>query len=280
MKKFFQYLGIICLVSFSFFYTEKTVNVVKELDDIMIKIKEEQNFYKVEPIDAHIVKNSIIPGISGKEINIDKSYQKMRRLGKFNANLLEYKKTKPTISLKNNKNKYIISGNKTKKMVSLIFLVDSHNDINNILQILKGNEIKSNFFVNSDWFSRNNDKVIKLIEENHNIGNLSNNLDYQNSTFMWMDTIIKKIGKQKNGFCYKTEDIKDLEICAANKNYTINPSIIVNAYPLIEVKEKLESGSIIAFKVNNTVEKELELIIKYIYSKDLKIVNLLELIEE
>jgi hypothetical protein len=95
-----------------------------------------------------------------------------------------------------------------------------------------------------------------------------------------MDNIIKKIGKLKKRFCYKTDDIKDLKICAINKNYTINPSIMVNTYPLIEVKEKLESGSILAFKVNNTVERELELIINYINSKDLKIVNLSELIEE
>ena len=280
MKKFFQYLGMICLVSFSFFYTEKTVNVVKELDDIMIKIKEEQSIYKVEAINASIIENSIIPGISGREINVDKSYQRMRRLGKYNANLLEYKKTKAKISLKDNKDKYIISANKSQKMVSLLFLVDSHNDISNILKILNSNETKANFFVNSDWFSSNNDKVIKLIEENHNVGNMSNNLDYQNSSFMWMDTIIKKIGKQKNSFCYKTNSIKDLKICAANNNYTISPSIIVNTYPLIEVKEKLESGSIIAFKISNTVEKELDLIIKYINSKDLKIVSLSKLIEE
>lgn len=280
MKKFFQYLGILCLVSFSFFYTEKTVSVVKELDNIMIQIKEEQNSYKVEAINAYINGNTIIPGISGKEINIDKSYQRMRRLGKYNANLLEYQKVKPSISLKDNKDKYIISGNKTKKMVSLVFLVDGLDNINTILQILNSNGIKGNFFVNSDWFSSNNNMVIKLIEKKHNIGNLSDNLNYQNSTFIWMDTIIKKIGKQKNSFCYKTGDTKDLDICASNKNYTISPNIIVNNYPFIEIKDKLDSGSIIALNVNNAVERELDLIIKYIKSKDLKIVNLLELIEE
>ena len=36
MKRFFEILGFLSLVCFSFFYTEKTIDVVKEVDDIMI----------------------------------------------------------------------------------------------------------------------------------------------------------------------------------------------------------------------------------------------------
>ena len=42
MKKLFEILGIIALMSFSFFYTEKTLSVVKENDEIMIEIKEKK----------------------------------------------------------------------------------------------------------------------------------------------------------------------------------------------------------------------------------------------
>ncbi|MDD2435326.1 MAG: polysaccharide deacetylase family protein [Bacilli bacterium] len=280
MKKFFQYLGLICLVVFSFFYTEKTVSVVKELDEIMIQIKEEQNRYQVEPINAIIHNDTIIPGIYGREIDINKSYQNMRKLGHYHHNLLVYKKIKPEISLNNNYHKYIVGGNKSKKQVSLIFMVDNDDIINNVLNILNKNSLKGNFFLTSQWLKNNNRLAIQLIEQGHNVGNLSNNFDYQSGDYIWMDTIIKKIGKQKKLFCYATDNKKDLEICAQNKNYTIKPNIIVNNYPLIEVKEKLVSGSIISFKINNTLERELELIISHIKSKDLEIVNLIELLEE
>ena len=50
MKKFFSYFGLFSLLLVSFFYTEKTVNVVKEYDEVMIKLKEYAVKNKKEPI--------------------------------------------------------------------------------------------------------------------------------------------------------------------------------------------------------------------------------------
>ena len=102
MKKFFEYLGLFALVCFSFFYTEKTTSVVKELDDIMIKIKEVSPNCKRDVIEAKIDGDTIIPGISGKEVDINTSYQNMRKIGTFNENYFEYKYIKPKELLKNN----------------------------------------------------------------------------------------------------------------------------------------------------------------------------------
>ena len=84
MKNFFQIVGIISLLCFSFIYTEKTVTVVKEFDDIMIQIKEQNELYKILPTEATIADDTIIPGLNGSEIDIDKSYSKMKRYGKYN----------------------------------------------------------------------------------------------------------------------------------------------------------------------------------------------------
>lgn len=46
MKKLFEAVGFITLICLSFVYTEKTVNVVKEYDDIMITIKEKMRNIK------------------------------------------------------------------------------------------------------------------------------------------------------------------------------------------------------------------------------------------
>ena len=280
MKKFFEFLGLVTLVCFSFFYTEKTTSVVKELDDIMIKIKEVAPNYKRQVEEAWIDGDAIIPGISGKEVDINASYQRMRKIGTFNEKYLEYEYIKPKELLKNNLNKYIVGANNIRKQVSLIFLVEERSKIDEVLKVLNNHEIKANFFVDGNWFENNNDTVIDLISNKHIVGNLSYNRDYGNSSFIWMDTIIKKIGKQKNSYCYKTDNKKDLENCALQKNYTISPTVEIDSYPLISVKNNLTAGDIISFKINNNLIKELDLVIKYIKSKDLEIVNLETILNE
>lgn len=275
MKKLFEGIGILSLVCISFLYTEKTVNVVKEYDEIMIAIKEENENYKVEAKDACVVEDTIIPGIKGKEVNMNSSYSKMKRYGKFNSNLLVYKEIIPTVSISNNYDKYIVGGNAEKNMISFIFLVEENDTIDNILKILDEKGIKGNFFVDGKWLEKNNHTLVKLIEQGHNVGNLSYNRDYTNSSYAWMDTFIKQVGKQKIGYCYnEIADLNALQLCALSKNYTIRPNIIVKNYPLKEIKEQISAGSIISMPINKTVEKELPTVISYIISKGYTIENL------
>lgn len=275
MKKFFQTLGLISLIGFSFFYTEKTALVVRDLDDVMIKIKEVSDIKKILPIDATIEGNTIIPGLNGSEIDINKSYKNMEKINDYNQSLLIYKKVKPDISIVKNYNKYIISGNANKKQISLIFMVKDNKNIDEIIKILDKYNIKGNFFVDGSWFENNNELVIELIKNNHTVGNLSYNLDYTDSGFVWMNTIIKKIGKQKVNFCYNEVDNEEsLNICSLQKNYTIRPTIITDKNPLIEIKQNLKSGSFISLNINDKMINELPVIIEYINSKGFSIVNL------
>ncbi len=277
MKKLFQIIGFISLIGFSFFYTEKTISVVKEYDDIMINIKSVSNKYQKDYIDASIVGNKIIPGVSGVKVDLNRSYSKMKRYGSFEESLIVLKKVNPSILLEKNKHKYIISGNQNKKMVSLIFLVDVNSNIDNIIKILDKKGVKGNFFVDGKWLEKNSNLVPILIRENHVIGNLSYNNDYLDSSFVWMETIIEKIGKQSVGYCYTEVENKDIiDTCKLNDNYTIMPSIVVKNSPYMEVRENLKSGSIISFKINSRLEEELPIIINFIKSKGYKIENLNE----
>lgn len=277
MKKLFQIIGFISLIGFSFFYTEKTISVVKEYDDIMINIKSVSNKYQKDYIDASIVGNKIIPGVSGVKVDLNRSYSKMKRYGSFEESLIVLKKVNPSILLEKNKHKYIISGNQNKKMVSLIFLVDANNNIDNIIKILDKKGVKGNFFVDGKWLEKNSNLVPILIRENHVIGNLSYNNDYLDSSFVWMETIIEKIGKQSVGYCYTEVENKDIiDTCKLNDNYTIMPSIVVKNSPYMEVRENLKSGSIISFKINIRLEEELPIIINFIKSRGYKIENLNE----
>ena len=273
MKKIFQMIGLISLTCFSFFVTEQTSIVVSDMDEIMIEIKNKKDDYKTDSIDAIIDNNTIIPGVNERKVNVNKSYKAMKSNGYFSDNLFVYDYEEPKISLTDNIDKYIIKGNPSKRMVSLIFKIEQDEDITDIVNILNNYNVKSTFFVNYNWFSNNNDLVEELINNGHIIAPLME--DYISSDFEWMDMVLKKINKQSVGFCYNTNENKNnLEECILKNNYTIKPIVISENTPLVDIKEKLESGSLLSLKINSQVKKELSTIIIHIKSKGYKLVNL------
>ena len=251
MKKAFQMLGLLIIVSLGFMYTEKTILVVREQDEIMIKIKEKAN-NKIDSIDAIIEGNTIIPGISGKQININESYKKMKQYNKYDDNLLVYNKLKPKVSLSDNKDKYIISGSSKKRMVSLLFIGDKYID-----ELLKYN-------ININLFTDNLDKI----NDNVLIGFYEKYDD-------WFNSLIKSKNKEAN-YCFIVD--KDYN-CNKNNKYLIKTNIIDKNY-LIETKKILQNGSIITYKISKELLNELNLIINYINSKGLSIELLDTLLEE
>lgn len=274
-------IGMIVLVCFSFFFTEKTVTVVKEQDDIMVQIKEMSKGYTADTVDAVIDGNTIIPGLASKMVDEEKSYLKMKRYGSYNSKLLVYKEVRPDISLYKNYDKYIISGNEKKNMVSLIFIVNEKDDISSILKILDKKGVKGTFFLDGNWFEKNNDMVQDLIMNGHTVGNYSYQMDYHNSSFVWMDTIIKNVGRQTVGYCYnEKEDDEALMICARNKDYTVRPTIIIKEQAMIEMKQQLKAGSLIAMPVSSQIIRELSLMIDFIEGKGYQVVSLEEHLKE
>ena len=275
MKKTFQIIGLISLTCFSFFVTEQTTTVVSDMDEIMIEIKAKKDEYRTDSIDAIIEENTIIPVVSEKQVNINKSYKAMKNNGYFSDKLFVYDYTRPKISLSDNIDKYIIKGNPSKRMVSLIFTIQADEDITDILNIINNYNVKSTFFVNYNWFTNNNGLVEELINKGHIVAPLIE--DYRSSDFEWMDMVLKKINKQSVGFCYNTTYNEDnLKQCVLKNNYTVRPIEISENTPLVDIKEKLESGVLLSLKVNSQVKKELSTIIIHIKSKGYKLVNLEE----
>lgn len=269
MNKFFQIIGLLTLTIFSFFVTEKTSLVVNNMDDIMIQIKQNKDEYKSKAKNAVIKDNTIIPGINGRIVNVKKSYKNMKINGYYSDKLYIYDYNKPLVSLEDNKNKYVIKGNSNKRMISLIFKVKNGTDITNIINILNNYGAKSTFFVDINWFSNNTNTIEQLIKDGHNVGMLLDN--YDSDDFLWTDTIIKNINKQKHGFCYNPEKI---EVCAQNNDYTIRPKEISEYTPLVDLKKYIDSENLFSFEVNSELKKELINIIIYIKSKGKRLENL------
>lgn len=281
MKRFFEILGFLSLICFSFFYTEKTVDVVKEVDNIMVSLKAQEKNYYVKPENAKEDGDFVVPGISGKIVNRMKSYEEMKHYGKFHPNLLKFDKVGPDNSIKGKYDKYIKSGNPKKRQVSLLFILKEEDQYQKITEILKKENAKATFFVDGKWMEKNKNKILELIEYGHTIGNYSFNKDYGNSSFVWMDTIIKKVGGQKQSYCFvDKKNSKTLETCRLQKDYTIYPEIIVTENPYTEIKKSVKNGSIISMDITSQVEKELPMTIQYLKQKGYDIVNLETMLTE
>lgn len=263
MKKIFNIFSIICLIIISFVYTEKSMMVVREYDDIMIRIKEQKNISEIKSI---IIDDKIRPGVLEKKINIQKSYKEMKEYGSFNKKLLVYDVKDNKESLDNNLDKYIIGGNKNKQMISLIFKLNWNSDIDKLIEILDKNNIKGNILINSNWI--NKDIINKIANNDHIL--ISNDIK--------INKIIKNVFSQKKQYCYGY-DKEVLKKCSKEKYYTILP-IEINDNILIKTRNNLESGNFLSFEVSDNLINELENIINSIKNKGFKITNLIEHLSE
>ncbi len=266
----FKYIGIIFLICFTFFYTEKIIDVSIMQDSIMIEIQDNKDKYFIEPKNAIIDEIFIIPGNVGKEVNINKSYKEMKRLGYYDESLLCFDEILPEVSIYNNLNKYVIKGNIYAKNVSLIFIIKNKKYFNSILDIINNKKIIGNFFVDNDFLNNN----IDMIDTKHEIYNYGNNGKYTNDNIIVSNNIINNKSGNKSLYCLFLEiDENSHKNCIHNKMLSINPSFLGN---INNVKKHLDNGSIIL--INNTYE--LSNIIDYIKNKGYNIVPLSNLIVE
>ena len=281
MKKFFQMVGILTLMVGSFIYTEKVGTTAKLTDTLLTEIKSKKDGYKENAIEPIINEDTIIPGINGKEVDVNKSYEAMSKIGYFNDKLLVYKPLKVENTLDKNKDKYVINGNNTKMDVTLLFKVGNNNDITNIIKLLEVKKVKATFFIESKYLEKHHNQIIKLVQNGHTIGNLSNNEDYEDSDFIWMKTIITNIGPQIYNYCYTEKPNKKiLKICSIQNSITIMPQIIIKNKPYLNIKKQILPGSIISLDANSELNSQIEVILNYITSKGYNLKSLEELLKE
>lgn len=279
MKKIFTVIGVLSLVCFSFYYTNLATEIIKNNDPIMKKIVKVSESYKKESINAVFSDNTIIPGISGVKVDINNSYESMKKYGKFNEDLIVFEEIMPTVSVQNTFDKYIRRGNVTKTNVSIIIIVDDPSYVENILDILNFKEVKVTFFVGKNIINESMDLIDIIIKSGHRVEYKSD--EYNVDEVLKYNDLLK--GKTNNNlkFCYTDEEnITILSNCNYKKMHTIFPNIITTNFPYSDVKRNLDSGSILSFKSNQHTLRELKYIINYINQKGFIIVNLDQVISE
>ncbi|MCI8347101.1 MAG: polysaccharide deacetylase family protein [Bacilli bacterium] len=268
MQKIYKVVGVLLLGLFSFFYTEKVIEFIRESDPIMRNIKKSESDYRIDPVNAKIKDNKIIPGISGKVIDYDSSYKKMKKYGTYNESLTVFKEELPAISIDDYYDKYISQGSGINNDVSLVFEVKINDNITNILNTLIENNTKATFFVDGLWLENNKDLATSMAEEGYEIEILNYDSNYDELYFSSSLTLVNSITNLKPKYCFAKYDNKEvLELCKKLSLHTIIPTIITGNYPYSDVKAKLSKGSIIGFNINSSTEIELSTVINYIKQK-------------
>lgn len=281
LKKYISYLGVLVLACFSFYYTDKAVDIVKRNDPIMKNILANSKDYYIDPVSAIVENDEIISGMNGKRVNVDKSYQNMKKIDEYQESMLVFDEVIPDISLTSSFDKYIIGGNTIKNQIALVFKVEDNYYLDAINNILLDKNVLATFFIDGNVVESNMNQVLELVSNGYEIENLGYNGTYNIDRFGWTNNMISALTNQDTKFCYT--DYKNssiLELCSNHKMHTVKPTVSVNSYPFSTVKKEAENGSIISFNLNETTLKELPSIISYIKQKGFDLVTLDEIVSE
>lgn len=273
LKKIFKISAVLLLVGFSFFYTEKVTMIARNSDPIMRAIKKEESNKKVSNVNPVINKDEYIMGINGCEIDVDKSYSKMRSVGEFKEELIVMKETSNDKDLTD---KYVIGGNNKEKKVSLIFIVNKDID-SNLTDYINDKNIKVNYFIDGKYLEENM-ITVKFLSENSNIYYLGENEEYSDENMLYHNNLISMNGSNEPKYCFTSDkDNNTLKLCNDYDMVTIKSDIIKdNIYK--KIKDKLNNGVIFAIDSDNI--DEIKVSINYILSKGYNIISLEDLLSE
>lgn len=273
LKKIFKISAVLLLVGFSFFYTEKVTMIARNSDPIMRAIKKEENNKKVSNVNPVINKDEYIMGINGCEIDVDKSYSKMRSVGEFKEELIVMKETSNDKDLTD---KYVIGGNNKEKNVSLIFIVNKDID-SKLTDYINDKNIKVNYFIDGKYLEENM-ITVKFLSENSNIYYLGENEEYSDENMLYHNDLISMNGSNEPKYCFTSDkDNNTLKLCNDYDMVTIKSDIIKdNIYK--RIKDKLNNGVIFAIDSDNI--DEIKVSINYILSKGYNIISLEDLLSE
>lgn len=252
--KFFKCVGILAVMMFSFYYTERIANLVLENNTLYKEIEEKKDTYEIKSIAAIIEDEYIIPGLSGKVINVKDSYYNMKSLDVFNSYYLKYQDEFPVVSIEQNKDKIIKQGNSSKNSVAIILENDEA-----IISHLKGYNFSVLVDVNSF------DKSVSYEQINNEVRDFSK-----------CEDLINKYGTNAN-ICVLNDGNE--KICRENKKFLVKPNKVLSDGTVLNLKDNINSGDIILIKKSTKLEN-VDIIMKNIKYKDYEINTLSKHISE
>ncbi|RKQ37528.1 polysaccharide deacetylase family protein [Oceanobacillus halophilus] len=173
---------IIVLLSYSTVHNPIEINhevtttlsqAIKKEDELYQEIEKKSIDFQEPPENAYIDEVwKKTPGRNGLDVDIEKSYVKMKKNGNFDESLIVYKQIPPDIKMEDLPAAPIYRGHPDKKMVAFLINVSWGTEyIPDILKALHDNNVKATFFIEGKW-AKDNAELVKMIDEQgHIIGN-------------------------------------------------------------------------------------------------------------
>lgn len=154
---------------------KRTAEPVSVKDSLFEEIQQAADKYNEKPTDAVVDRVwKKTPGYNGVEIDVEKSYKRMKAKGMFSEKLLVFKEIAPKIHLKDLPPSPIYRANPNKPSVSFIINVAWGNEyITSMLDTLKKHRIKATFVLEGRWVKQNPEIAKTIAKEGHELGNHS-----------------------------------------------------------------------------------------------------------
>ncbi|MGN1387012.1 MAG: polysaccharide deacetylase family protein [Bacillus sp. (in: firmicutes)] len=154
---------------------QQAVTVSKKANPLLEEVKQKAEQYEIAPKDAMI--DSVwktVPGYNGLQVDIQASYENMKKEGVFTEKRLIYKEIPPNKHLSQLEAAPIYRAHPDKPVVSFLINVAWGNEyIPSMLLTLKKHNVKATFFLEGKWAKNNPDLVKMMHEAGHEIGNHS-----------------------------------------------------------------------------------------------------------
>jgi len=273
MKKTFEYVGLFVLVAFSFYYTERVVQMVNFNDPLMEEISEYAKTVNKSCVEGYVAEDGIVLGVNGLLVDEDKSYKNMKGFG-FSEDLVVFKEDVCSINNEEFNDKYIIKGNESSNSVSIIVLVNDGSLLESFVSIAKINDVKLTFAVSGSVVETYKTFFEKYILDGHTLV-YSGNDETDLKKFL---SIIKDLNKKQTLYCLNANNYDIREICKKEKINTIKSEYIYYKNILVNTKQTLQKGNIYIYKENKNVYEEFSTTIKHIKGKGIKIKTIEEII--
>lgn len=154
-------------------FSNEVQQVSKKEDALYREIQTKSTQFAKDPQNAVIDRVwKKTPGRNGLKVNVDKSYEQMKKKGTFDKTLLVYDEITPEVTLADLPPAPIYRGHPEKQMTALMINVSWGTEyIPTILNVLKENNVKATFFIEGKWAKENSDFVKMIAEQGHVIGN-------------------------------------------------------------------------------------------------------------
>ncbi len=276
MKRVIKIIVISLFTCFSFYYTDKVIEFSKERDPIMIKLRS-INKNKVSYVNGVLSSDTMLVGESGYEVDIEKSYEQMKKIDEYNDNLLSYIDVKPSILKKDNLDKFIIGSNTNDKKISFVFSSSSVKELKSIIEVLNEEDVYSTIFIDGKFLEENLGLLKSISNNKISFGLYGYNNNYSESSIRYVHDVINNNLLYSNYCLYKND--KFLKSCINSKINTIKPYVI--SYNVFDyfVNNK-ERGLIYMIKYSDNNLSEFKSTILYLKQKGYDILSLDDILKE